>query len=473
MNQATTQSMASHPEAKTARRWLALSVGSLVLAGVLSLLLVIGRMPPFDRWVTDPLFFRRCLVVHVDLALVVWFYAFIGALLSALARPGTSSRVSRFAPLISTCGVAFMVVGAGGSGAEPVLANYVPMIDDAAFEAGIVTFAIGVVFGLLDARLLPPSTPPDGAHFPLPDAAEPGLRAAAIAILIAAITFAASWLGAPRGLTKEAVFELANWGGGHVLQLASTCAMLSVWIVLVSGVLGRAAIGRRAASALFAALVLPWLSAPLLAARGIQDIPARGAFTRLMEWAIFPAVVVLLALLLRAVWRSLLEGTLPRRDPRLLGFGVSASLTVLGFVLGALVRGSNTTVPAHYHASIGAVTAAFMTVSYPMLARLGHPLTRPRLLRVARWQPLLYGVGQMVFACGFALAGSHGMARKVYGAEQHGRDFAETVGLVVMGAGGLVAVVGGLSFLFLVITAWRDGRGTQRAAHTVLAGARA
>ena len=473
MSDETTGVTASHPEAKTARRWLALAVGSLVLAGVLALLLVIARMPPFDRLVTDPLFFRRCLVVHVNLALVVWFYAFIGALLSTLARPGTSSRASRFAPLISTCGVALMVVGAGGAGAEPVLANYIPMIDDVAFEAGILTFGVGVVVGLLDARIFPASAPPAGAFFPLPDAAEPALRAAAIAILVAAITFAASWLGAPTGLTKEASFELANWGGGHVLQLASTCAMAAVWIVLVSGVIGRAAIGRRAASALFAALVVPWLSAPLLAARGIQNIPARGAFTLLMEWAIFPAIVVLLALLARAIWRASREGTLSRRDPRLLGFAVSASLTVLGFVLGALVRGSNTTVPAHYHASIGAVTAAFMTVSYPMLARLGHPLTRPRLLRMARWQPLVYGVGQMVFASGFALAGSHGMARKVYGAEQHGRDLAETIGLVVMGAGGIVAVIGGLSFLFLVITAWRDGRGTQRAAHTVLASARA
>ncbi len=467
---------ARSPEATSARRWLGLAVGSLVLAGLLSLLLVIGRMPPFDALISDPLFFRRCLVVHVDFALVVWFYAFIAGLLSALARPGTSSRISRVAPFISAFGVLLMLLGAGGRGAQPVLANYIAMIDDRAFEAGLVTFGVGVVAGFLDSRLLPATTPPTGAYFPLPDAAEPGLRAAAIAILLASLTFAASWLGAPTGLTSETLFELATWGGGHVLQLASAAALLSVWLVLVGGVLGRSPVSRPVASSLFAALILPWLAAPLLAAKGIQDIGARDGFTLLMRWAIFPVIVVFLGLILRSLWRAKQAGELAgdkMRDPRLLGFAVSASLTVLGFVLGALIRGSNTIVPAHYHASIGAVTAAFMTVTYPLLAHLGYPLVRPRLARVARLQPLVYGLGQMVFASGFALAGSHGMARKVYGSEQHGRDFAETAGLVIMGLGGLVAVVAGLSFLYIVITAWRDGRSTHRAATGSLTGARA
>ncbi len=38
-------------------------------------------MPPFDRLVSDPLFFKRGLVIHVNLALVAWFYSFIAALL--------------------------------------------------------------------------------------------------------------------------------------------------------------------------------------------------------------------------------------------------------------------------------------------------------------------------------------------------------------------------------------------------------
>ncbi len=464
-------------EAKSAGRWLGLAVGSLVLAGILSLVLVIGRMPPFDRLVSDPLFFRRCLVVHVDLALVVWFYAFVAALLFALARRGTSSWLSRASVFVSTAGVIAMLLGAGSRGAQPVLANYIPMIDSRIFQVGIVTFGLGVLASFVDGRLLPgaATSGPRASFLVVPDAAEPGLRAAAIAMVIASLTFASSWFGAPQGLTSESLFELANWGGGHVLQLASTCALLSVWLVLTSGVLGRSPITRPVASALFAALVLPWLAAPLLAARGIQDIAGRDGFTLLMRWGLFPVVTVFLVLIVRALVRAGRSGEMSAekwRDARLLGFYVSASLTVLGFVLGALVRGSNTIVPAHYHASIGAVTAAFMTITYPLLSGLGYGL-RPGLLRIARLQPVFYGVGQMVFATGFALAGAHGMARKVYGAEQQGRDVAETIGLVVMGLGGVVAIVAGIGFLFIVISAWRDGRVSRRAARHTLVGARA
>jgi hypothetical protein len=63
-----------------ARRWLALAIGSLVIAGLLSVSVVFGRLPGIVRWIDDPLFFKRCLVVHVDLALVVWFYAFLAGL---------------------------------------------------------------------------------------------------------------------------------------------------------------------------------------------------------------------------------------------------------------------------------------------------------------------------------------------------------------------------------------------------------
>lgn len=441
---------ALHPEAATARRFLVVAVSALVVAGVLSLLLVVGRMPPFDALVHDPLFFKRCLVVHVVLALVVWFYAFIAGLLGTLPACGASSRASRAAPFVAAAGVSTMVASAWVSGARPVLANYVPMIDSAAFQVGLIAFGLGIVMGVADARLLG-SAPTDGGFLRVPSAAVPGLRATGISLVLAAVTFATSWALAPRGLTPDTLFELANWGGGHVLQLASTSAMLSVWIILLAGALGRAPLSRGVSAAVFAALVTPWLASPLLAARGIQDVAARSGFTWLMELGLFPAVLIVLATGLRALRRD----RVGVRDPRVLGFLVSAALALAGFVLGALVRGSTTTVPAHYHASIGAVTASFMTLAFPMLEALGHPSPSARGRRLARIQPAVYGVGQLVFAVGFALAGAHGMARKAYGAEQQVRDGWATAGLVVMGIGGAAAVAGGVLFLFLVLSALR------------------
>ena len=112
-------------------------------------------------------------------------------------------------------------------------------------------------------------------------------------------------------------------------------------------------------------------------------------------------------------------------------------------------------VPAHYHASIGGVTAAFMTLSYLVLSALGLSIESPKIKRAASWQPVVYGVGQMVFAVGFAIAGVYGMSRKAYGAEQASRGLAESIGLGVMGIGGLIAVIGGVLFLVVVTVGWR------------------
>ena len=83
----------------------------------------------------------------------------------------------------------------------------------------------------------------------------------------------------------------------------------------------------------------------------------------------------------------------PLADPRISAFAVSAGLTVLGFGLGAAIRGSNTMVPAHYHASVGGVTVAFMAATYLLLPAFRFAIPTLRLRRAAAWQPALYGVG--------------------------------------------------------------------------------
>jgi hypothetical protein len=447
------------PEALCARRWLALALGVLVVAGVFSLVVVIGRMPPFDRWVTDPLFFKRGLVVHVNLALVAWFYSFVAALLFLLPAPERVGRVARGSAYLAAAGVASMLLAAGMPGAQPVLSNYIPMIDHWLFGCGQVVFGCAVIASFLGRRLLPGarSRPP---FLDVPAAAQSGLRATACVLVLAAVTFAAAWSNLPPGVAADVRYEILVWGGGHVLQLACTVAMLSVWLILLHSALGRSPVSRRAANFLFAAMVVPWLISPLLVSQGTWSSSYREGFTQLMQWSIFPTVGIFLILCATAVVRAAREGRITAAalaDPRLSGFLVSAALTVLGFGLGAAIRGSNTMVPAHYHASIGGVTVAFMTVTYLMLGAFGFAIPTPRLRRAAAWQPTVYGVGQMVFAAGFGLAGAHGMARKAYGAEQASRGFAETIGLAVMGTGGFVAVIGGLLFLGVVITVWRRG----------------
>lgn len=451
------------PELRCARNWLALALGVLVLAGLFSLVVVIGRMPPFDRLVTDPLFFKRGLVAHVNLALVAWFYSFLAALLFLLPVRREAGWLARHSVQVGAAGVAMMLLAAGMPGAQPVLSNYIPMIDHWLFGAGQLTFAAGVLSSFA-LRLLPNRREARPSFLPLPGAAEAGLRAAAFALLLAAATFLISWWKLPEGVSTQVHYELLVWGTGHVLQLACSLAMVAVWVALLSSALGDSPVSRPAARLLFVAMVAPWLFSPLLAVQGSWTSSYRVGFTQLMQWSIFPVVSIFLVMCFAALRRAWREGSIDARalaDPRIGGFLVSAGLTILGFGLGASIRGSNTMVPAHYHASIGGVTVAFMTFTYVLLGAFGFSISTPRLRRAAAWQPAVYGIGQMVFACGFAFAGAHGMSRKSYGAEQAGRGLAETIGLGVMGMGGLLAVVGGLLFLGIVFVIWRRGSETD------------
>jgi cytochrome c oxidase subunit I len=441
-------------DARFARLWLGVAVGSLLIAGLFAVILVVGRMPPFSSWVTDPLFFKRCLVVHVDLALVVWFYAFLGSLWFLLPCRDAGRRRAQGGFALSVAGLLLVVAAVSLDGVQPVLANYVPVLDHPLFLYGLGAFGLGLALTFLDGRLLPGREAPGGL-LSIPDAARPGLRAIGLAFVLAALTFMAGAITTPAGLPPETRYELAFWGGGHVLQFASEIGMVVCWLIMITSLTGRAPLKRATAAVLFGILVLPLLSAPVLASLGADSAVGRTGFTRLMQWGIFPAVSVFLVLCLRELRRARREGQLETlRDARLIGFGISAALTVLGFVLGAMIRGPNTMVPAHYHASIGAVTATFMTMTYVLLEPLGWKIPSPRLKRYAVWQPLLFGVGQMVFAAGFALAGTTGMARKTYGADQAIRSWQDWLGLVVMGVGGLVAAAGGILFLIIVVAAW-------------------
>lgn len=437
------------------RAWLLLALCSLVVAGALAALLALARTPPFDEWVTDPGFFRRCLVVHVNLSLSVWSIACLAALFSALPSHAGGEGRARLGAGLAAAGLGALITSAWLPGA-PVMSNYIPVIDAPLFFAGLVSFAAGALLAFANGRLLPGREDGTPGELYLCGGARVGLRAAAVALLFAFLTFGAALIVTPAELPAEGRYELIFWGGGHIMQVASEAGMLVVWLLLLGRVIGRPILSRRAASWLFGLLIAPTLAAPLLAGRGTGDSLYQSAFTTLMQWGIFPVVLVVLALCLRALARAARErgswrGVLGA--PETLAFLVSATLTGTGFVLGALIRGPNTMIPAHYHACFGGVTAAYMGATYVLLGAMGRPLYSPRLRTLARWQPLVFGLGQLVFALGFALAGLSGMGRKLYGAEQHVRTASESAGLLVMGIGGVIAVVGGVAFLVIALRA--------------------
>lgn len=436
----------------TAFRWLSLSVASLLLAGLLSLSVVVGRLPGISELIGDPLFFKRCLVVHVNLALSVWFYAFVASL-SAFRAPTRNRSLDMAAYVMAVAGVILMLAGGLVRGAVPILANYIPVIDHPLYIAGLGLFFVGILTFII-RRTGPEHEPLAGG---LPVEAAVGVQVCGIVLVLAAATWISARTAIPDGLNRLTFFEFSHWGAGHVLQVANVCAMLAVWIWLMTRATGRSMMTARSAGLLFALLVAPHFVMPLLSGQGVMHRTYIEGATLLMRWGIFPVVLVFFFLCLRHLRRH--PGSNADAVARLAraGFAASAALTLLGIVLGSLIRGSTSLVPAHYHASLGGVTAAFMTAAhlyFEPAARGGKGAYIHRWIS-ARRQILCFGIGQAVFALGFGFAGIHGSGRKTYGSEQQVRTLSEQVGLGVMGLGGLVAAVAGIWFLVLLGRALR------------------
>jgi cytochrome c oxidase subunit I len=428
---------------RCARDWLLVSLGSLLVSGLFAALLVAGRTPVLDQLLGSPIFFRRALVVHVNLALLVWFHAFAIALLHLVAPKRRAPR--RWPAMLGAAGVTLLIIATVAPG-TPILSNYIPVIAHPVFFIGLGVTATGLVAAFAGwwrwgAGASVPST--DSA------AVRIAIAVSAMVFLVAISTFGISLVRTPAGMVEQSYFEALFWGGGHVLQIANVAAMMAVWLLLLERLIGRPPVSATLAVVAFGFLLLAALTGPLLAATGTTSALYRQGFTLQMQWGIFPATTVVLVACIVAVVRAVRAGRLRTWDPVFLAIVASASMTVLGFVLGALIRGSTTLTPAHYHASIGAVTVAFMAVTPLLLVRTGMArASRRRGLSVA---PVVFAFGQTIFALGFALAGWAGAGRKAYASDQVVHSAMEVAGLLVMALGGLGAMGGGALFLWGVL----------------------
>jgi cytochrome c oxidase subunit 1 len=437
-----------HPGARRlAAAWTALAASALGASALYALLLVLSRTPGAGGVFPGHDFFYPALVLHVNLSALIWFLAFAGALWSA-ALAARSLAAGWLAFWLSAAGSALVVVSPFAEGGGALVSNYIPVLDNAVFHAGLALFGAGGLVSALRALW--------AARDPAP-ALRAGLAAAAVAVLAAALSLAWSEAALPDFLPAAAHFEALFWGPGHTLQFAHTLLMMCAWLALARELPGAIAPGARASRALFLLALLPLAAVPAIHALYPPAGPDfRQAFTALMSWGTWIGAAPLGLLL---AWRLLGAGELDESGRGLrLALLLSVLLFLFGLGTGALIRHDNAMVPAHYHGVIGAVTLAFMALGFRLLEALGW--TAPGA-RAARRQAALYGGGTLAMAAGLAWAGGHGVARKATGAQQLLDGLPEVAAMAVMGVGGLVAVAGGVLFVGLVFRAL-----TQRRAAT-------
>ena len=438
-----------------ALHWLALAVATLASSGALALGVVAARVPIVARHLTDTDLARRVLVVHVGLGVVAWFSALPVALfhfhrLTAGQSP-RASRAAALAPWLSSAGALLLLFGLFPSLGAVHPVNYVPLVAHPLYATGLLLFFGGVALSYLDRGVLGASTRgPDSMAGVGPDTRFPHAVGATLAatgslvnlgalyVLLALAALGAGIVLLPDGLDDGTRFEILMWGPGHVLQFANVAFVLVAWALLAAWGSGRQLGGRL--RWVFLALAIPLLPILGLLARGPMWWFSRLGFMYLMQWALFPAVLLFLALLLAPHFRFREIGPEPPSRAALWPLSASVALMLVGFVYGALIRGSDLRVPGHYHACIGAVTLAYMALTLLLPGVESGAADSSRALRLVA---VLYGVGQFVFATGLVLAGSYGLGRKTYGVEQQIGHVGQLIGLWVMAAGGMLAFAGG------------------------------
>lgn len=425
------------------RRWLHIGVIALAIAGLYSLTLVVGRAPVLSNNPEIQRIFHSALVVHVDLSVLLWFLG-VACMFWSLVTEGarTILPLEKAALTCFALTIIFMMVSPFDPKAEALMSNYIPMISSPLFMLALGFMLCGVGFMLMKLLTAPLAGFDASICF--------GILSAGWITLISIACFIWSYHLMPQVMEGEQYFDVLFWGGGHVLQLTHTQILMVVWTLLLSSF--TPARNDKLLYALFSIGLIIALASPVAYFRyDITSSEFRQFFTRgiMTLGGIAPGVLALW--MLRPLWRARLER---KGDKRALWSCalVSVLLFLYGGFLALLIEGQNVVIPAHYHGSIVGITLAFMGFAYMMLPRFGYRDVSG--WRMAYFQPIIYGIGQVMHVSGLAYSGGYGVLRKTVG----GTDALALnikIALGVMGFGGLFAIIGGLLF---VVVVWRSMR---------------
>ena len=445
MNQVDSQLVNVSPGAPTAlaRAWLWLGVMALIGSGLLALLLVFSRTPGIQDVFPLKEFFRSALIVHVDLSVAVWFMAFAAVIWSALGGPALAwMGWAGFG--LASLGTLVMTISPFFPGATPVLNNYIPVLKHDVFYASLwlcgAGFLLAVVRGLITTW--PERLSGESLRF--------GAFLGAAAGFLSLIAFYWSWMMIPR-IEEDVYFEVLFWGGGHTLQFQHALLMVVAWFWIGIHLGQPSKASPRAQVILFLVAAFPLLAVPLIYLTVPPGtLPHMELFAKLMKWG-HPYMGPLIIVGLISLWGVRKAAAHPAKS----AFVASFVLFGVGGVLGYLIQGVNVVIPAHYHGSTVGVTLAFMGLAYVLLPTLGFG--RPEG-RMAVWQPYVYGFGQLIHVLGLAWSGGYGVQRKVAGAEQALVTLPQKIGMGMMGAGGAIAVIGGVMFILVCLKAMTKRR---------------
>ncbi len=124
--------------------WLTLGLAALIASGVFALLLVLSRTPGIQDIIPWLDFFKTALVVHVDLSVLIWFVAFSGVLWTIGSAPRWFGG-RHIALFFAVCGTIVITLAPFMGAGDPLMNNYIPVLQHPLFFIGLGLFGIGIL----------------------------------------------------------------------------------------------------------------------------------------------------------------------------------------------------------------------------------------------------------------------------------------------------------------------------------------
>lgn len=398
--------------------WTKIGVSALGLSGLYSIILVFLRTPGISAIIVNKEFFKTALIVHVDLSVLVWLLA--GSIIIWL------KNIHFFMPRImyqaAIAGIVLIALSPLIPG-DPVMNNYIPMLDNILFIVGLSIFMTVVFLISIMSVSSIPRTHSEYAAF-----------IGGCIFLIASICLILSYdklnIEITYPMDLHGFYEMLFWSGGHALQFLYMHTMYVIWLILL---------GPRQFPKI--QILVMWINMlavmPLLPVHLIYSIDSAEFIsfcTDHMRYAGGVSAACIIGVVIAEI-------ACAQEDSKWL-FGINFSLLLFaaGGIIGILVSEVNVTIPAHYHGSIVGISIAVMTMIYFILD------LNDQELKHAKLQVMTYALGQMMHIGGLAWSGGYGVLRKN---PDMILSMNAKISMGIMGFGGLVAIIGGLMFVII------------------------
>jgi len=459
----------------------------LLIGGLFGMGVGLTRWPALHLLPAE--WFYLALTGHGIVALIVWIIFFEMAVLYFCASTLLNSRLAT--PGWAWVQFVLMVIGAlttivavlqGNS--SVMMTSYAPMDAAPHFYLGLILFAVGALIGcfvFLGTIVVAKEEKTYEGSLPL--VVYGALTATVIAIftiasgaIILIPTFLWS-LGLIHSIDPM-MYRVIWWALGHSSQQINVVAHISIWYLIASLVFGAKPMSEKVSRTAFLLYILflqLGSTHHLLADPGLSS-----------TWKIFnTSYMMYLAVLASLIHGLTVPGSIEvaqRRKGLNRGWfewlrkapwgnpvfsGMFLSLIIFGFVGGItgvvmsveqvnMIIHNTIYVPGHFHGTVvGGTTLAFMALTYYLIPVLfQREVILPTL---AKWQPYLFGIGTTVLAVALMGAGTLGVPRRhwdiAFAGQALGHEFPGMAYLMmaVGEIGGLLAVVGGVSFILIVV----------------------